>query len=237
MNDVTALPTHTGLPPAAGPITLALDIGGSGLKAGRLDPEGTLIGENLRVTTPHPSPPAAVMPALIGMGHSLGPFDRVSAGFPGVVRAGRVLTAPNLGTKEWAGFDLAGALAEAFGKPVRVENDASVQGLGVVSGQGLECVITLGTGFGFALYENGRLAPHLELSQHIIRGRKTYDQYLGVVELKRIGRKRWNRRVGKMLVQLRVLVNFDRLYIGGGDATKVDIDFRRTSRSFPTRRG
>ncbi|MBV8912191.1 MAG: ROK family protein, partial [Acetobacteraceae bacterium] len=174
-----------------GPITLALDIGGTGLKAGRLDAQGNLIGERLRVSTPHPSPPTAVVPALVGMGNTLGSFDRVSAGFPGVVRNGRVLTAPNLGTKEWAGFDLAGALSERLGHPVRVENDATVQGLGVISGRGLECVITLGTGFGFALYQDGRVGPHLELSQHICRGKKTYDEYLGVAALRRIGPKRW----------------------------------------------
>lgn len=209
---------------APGPVTLALDIGGTGLKAGRLDPEGTLLGNNLRIDTPHPSPPAAIVPALAGMAKVLGGFDRVSVGFPGVVRAGRVLTAPNLGTKDWTGFDLAGALHDLLGAPVRVENDATVQGLGVIGGHGLECVITLGTGFGFALYQDGRLAPHLELSQHIIRGKKTYDEYLGVVALRRIGRTRWNRRVQRMLVQLRTLVNFDRLYIGGGDAARIQFE-------------
>lgn len=217
------VPTQTG-PIVPGPVTLALDIGGTGLKAGRLDPDGKLIGERMRVPTPHPSPPAVVVPALVGMANSLGPFDRISVGFPGVVRAGRVLTAPNLGTEDWAGFDLAATLQDRLGAPARVENDAAVQGLGVIKGQRLECVITLGTGFGFALYENGRLAPHLELSQHIIRGRKTYDEYLGILALKRVGRKRWNRRVQRMLVQLRTLVNFDRLYIGGGDAAKLEFE-------------
>ena len=206
---------------ASGPITLALDIGGSGLKAGRLDQNGALIGTNLRIATPHPSPPNVVVPALTGMANSLGSFQRVSVGFPGVVRAGRVLTAPNLGTKDWAGFDLGGTLHELLGVPVRVENDATVQGLGVISGKGLECVITLGTGFGFALYDNGRVAPHLEISQHVIRGRRTYDEYLGVKAYEKVGRKHWNRRVQRMLVQLRTLVNFDRLYIGGGDASQV----------------
>jgi len=203
-------------------VTLALDIGGTGLKAGRLDAEGAIMGERMRVATPHPSPPAVIVTALVGMAEALAPFDRVSVGFPGVVRAGRVLTAPNLGTEEWAGFDLAAALAERLGRPVRVENDATVQGLGVITGQGLECVITLGTGFGFALYENGRVGPHLELSQHVIRGKKTYDQYLGVAALKRVGPKRWRRRVKRALVQLRVLTNFDTLYIGGGDAHQID---------------
>ncbi len=207
---------------APGPVTLAIDIGGTGLKAARLDPNGMLIGTALRIATPHPSPPAIIVPALSGMANSLGGFDRVSVGFPGAVRAGKTLTAPNLGTEEWRGFDLAKALMELLGAPVRVENDATVQGLGVISGHGLELVITLGTGFGWALYEDGRIAPHMEMSQHIARGRKNYDEYLGVAALHRVGRKRWNRRVQRIVAQLRAVVIFDRLYIGGGDATKID---------------
>ena len=224
MTDHTAFDGDGTAPVAEGQITLALDIGGSGLKAGLLDSKGQLIGENLRILTPHPSPPAAVVPLLTGMATSLGKFDRVSVGFPGVVRVGKVLTAPNLGTKDWAGYDLAGTLTELLGKPVRVENDATVQGLGVISGKGIECVITLGTGFGFALYTDGRLAPHLEVSQHIAHGKKTYDEYVGVAALEKVGRKHWNKRVKRILEQLRVMINFDTLYIGGGDATKIDFD-------------
>jgi polyphosphate glucokinase len=219
MSETTTTPAE----PAPGPVTLAIDIGGTGLKAARLDSEGALIGAPLRIATPHPSPPSVVVPALSGMANSLGRFDRVSVGFPGAVRAGQTLTAPNLGNQDWKGFDLAKALSELLGAPVRVENDATVQGLGVISGTGLELVITLGTGFGFALYEDGRIAPHLEMSQHIARGRKTYDQYLGVAALRKVGRKRWNRRVERALAQLRAVVIFDRLYIGGGDASKLDI--------------
>ncbi len=205
-----------------GPITLALDIGGTGLKAGLLDQAGALIGSRARIETPHPAPPEAVVPALIGLAHCLGDYDRVSVGFPGVVRGTKVLTAPNLGSATWAGYDLGGVLADRLGRPVRMLNDATVQGLGVITGRGLECVITLGTGVGFALYTEGRLAPHLELSQHIIRGRKTYDEYLGVAALQRVGKGRWRRRVQRMLVQLRTLVNWDTLYIGGGDARIID---------------
>ncbi len=217
-------------PEASGPITLALDIGGSGLKAGLLDATGQLVGQNLRVLTPHPSPPAAVVPALSGMANSLGKFERVSVGFPGVVRDGKVLTAPNLGTSDWAGYDLGGTLKDLLGVPVRVENDATVQGLGVISGHGLECVITLGTGFGFALYQDGRLAPHLEVSQHIAYGKKTYDEYVGVKALEKIGRKRWNKRVKRILTQLRVMINFDALYIGGGDAKILDFKLPKDTR-------
>jgi len=207
-----------------GPVTLALDIGGTGLKAGRLDPQGAMIGQRARIATPHPSPPAVLIPALVGLVKDLGAFDRISVGFPGVVRAGRTLTAPHLGTKDWAGFDLAGALKEQLGQPARVENDATVQGLGVISGQGLECVITLGTGFGFALYDSGRLGPHLEMSQHVIRGRKTYDEYIGVDAFKKVGPKRWRRRAQRIIDQVRVVVNYDTLYIGGGNAHQVTFE-------------
>ena len=212
----------TDLPPPEGPITLVLDIGGTGLKAGLLDVHGNMVGSRARVETPRPSPPETVVPALVGLAHCLGAFDRVSVGFPGVVQGSMVHTAPNLGTETWSGYDLGGVLAERLGRPVRLLNDATVQGLGVISSQGVECVITLGTGFGFALYSNGRLAPHLEMSQHIVRGKKTYDEYLGVAALNKVGKKRWRRRVQKMLVQLRAVVNWDTLYIGGGDARLID---------------
>ncbi len=208
----------------AGPLTLAIDIGGTNLKAGLLDPHGAMIGERARVSTPHPSPPPVVLPALVGLAHTLGHYDRISAGFPGLVVRGVVRTAPNLGTADWGGFDLAGALEERLGRPARVLNDATVQGLGVISGHGIECVITLGTGFGFALYQDGRLAPQLELAQHIARKNLTYDEYLGVAAVEAIGKKRWRRRVQRSLEALRVLVNFDMLYIGGGNAKLIDFD-------------
>lgn len=221
---MTEIDESAGTAERDGPVTLTLDIGGSGLKAGLQDATGEMIGKRTRVATPHPSHPDVILPALVGLAHCLGEFDRISVGFPGVVRAGKVLTAPNLGTADWAGFELSEALETRLGRPVRLANDATVQGLGVIKGVGLECVITLGTGFGFALYHDGRLAPHLELSQHVIHGKKTYDQYLGVAALEAKGKRTWNRRVEKMLVQLRVLVNWDTLYIGGGDARLLEID-------------
>lgn len=209
--------------PVPSPVTLAIDIGGSNLKAGLLDRDGAMVGKRVKVPTMHPSPPDQVVPALVGLAKQLGPYDRVSVGFPGLIKNAIVQTAPNLGTKDWAGFDLAGALHAQLGKPVRMLNDATVQGLGVISGQGLECVITLGTGFGFALYQDGRLAPQLEMSQHVIRKNMTYDEYVGVEALRKLGQKRWVRRVERVLAQLRAVVNFDMLYIGGGDAQTLDL--------------
>ena len=102
-------------------------------------------------------------------------------------------------------------------------NDAEVQGLGVIVGEGLECVLTLGTGMGFALFQDGRPAPHLELSQHPIHKAKTYDQFIGAVAFKQIGPKRWNRRLRRVLACITMLTGFDTLAIGGGNAKHVDL--------------
>jgi polyphosphate glucokinase len=204
--------------------TLAIDIGGSGLKASVVDEAGRLLTERVRVDTPVGGTPRAIVEALAGLVAPLGAFDRVSVGFPGVVRGGRILTAPNLDNKGWKDFDLTGALGRALGKPVRVANDADVQGLAVIAGKGVEMVVTLGTGFGTGLYLDGRLAPHLELSHHTFRRGETYDEQLGNVARKRVGNRKWNKRVRKAIRSLRVLTTFDHLYIGGGNAKKIDFE-------------
>jgi polyphosphate glucokinase len=208
-----------GRPP--GPLTLAIDIGGTRLKAGVLSPAGDMVAGPARADTPHPATPDAVLKVLSELVGTLGPIQRISIGFPGVVRGGRVLTAPNLDTKAWHDFPLAKVLAERLGAPARLANDATVQGLGVIAGHGLECVITLGTGMGFALFEDGIPGPHLELSQHPVRGRKTYDQYIGNAALRAVGRKRWNRRVRTAIGTIAILTNFDALCIGGGNSRNV----------------
>jgi predicted TIM-barrel fold metal-dependent hydrolase len=203
----------------AGPRTLAVDIGGTGVKLALLDPKGRMIGKSIRVPTPMPPVAPEMLTATVEAAAApLGPFDRVSVGFPGAVRDGRVLTAPHLGTEVWAGFDLQAALAERWHKPVRVMNDADVQGFGAIQGKGVEMVLTLGTGAGTSIFENGRIVPHLELAHHPVRGNKTYDEYVGKAALDRKGSKKWNKRVERVIEILRRLVNFDHLYLGGGNA-------------------
>jgi polyphosphate glucokinase len=208
----------------AGPFTLAIDVGGTHLKAGILGSDGTMLAGPSRIATPHPAPPAAVIDALASLVASLGAFDRISIGFPGVVRKGCVLTAPNLGNSAWHGFPLATTLSQRLGVPARLANDATVQGLGVIVGQGLECVITLGTGMGFALYQDGCPAPHLELSQHPVHDDKTYDEFIGNAALRAVGRKRWNRRVRVAIGFITTLTNCDTLYIGGGNSRHLKLD-------------
>jgi len=207
---------------AKGPLTLAFDIGGSHLKAGILSPAGDMISDRVRVVTPKPAKPKAVVDGLVGLADQLKQFDRITIGFPGVVRRETVFTAPNLGTKLWQGFKLGSVVSEQLGKPVRILNDASVQGLGVIEGRGTECVITMGTGMGFAHFLDGCLAPHLELSQHPIKGGKTYDEYVGEKALEKVGRKRWNRRLRKIIEVLETVVMYDTLYIGGGNSRLIE---------------
>src|SRR5262245_6507910 len=206
---------------SAGPRTLAIDIGGSGLKASVLDPRGRMLVDRVRVPTPVHRPPQVVIEALAKLAAPLPAYDRIAVGFPGVVREGRILTAPNLGHPGWAGFDLARALTARLGKPARVANDADLQGLAVVRGRGVELVITLGTGFGTALYLDGRLAPHLELAHHPFRKGETYEEQLGNAARKDVGGKKWNKRIQRAIETLRLLVHFDHLYIGGGNAKKI----------------
>jgi polyphosphate glucokinase len=137
------------------------------------------------------------------------------------VRDGRVLTAPNLGTDALAGFDLQTTLAQHWGKPVRVLNDADVQGFGAVEGHGVEMVLTLGTGAGTAIFRDGEIMPHLELAHHPVSGNKTYDEYIGNAARERKGKKAWNKRVAKVIEILREVVRFDHLYIGGGNAKDI----------------
>ena len=205
------------------PGILSIDIGGTGLKADVIDDRGNLQTERVRVPTPHPSPPDVVVAAIVEMVGSLPAYDRISIGFPGVVRDGKVLTAVNLGPEQWLDFPLAATLSKKLGgHPARLLNDADMQGYALVSGKGLELVITLGTGFGSALFRDGELMPHMELGHHPFRNNKTYEDYLGDAHLKRVGKKRWNKHVRQALDVLYRLLHPDRIYLGGGNTRKLE---------------
>src|SRR5262245_2329370 len=113
---VDARPEHAGEPPR----TLAIDIGGSPTKASVLARSGVYLADRVRVPTPAGSAPEALIATVLELVEPLPPFERVSVGFPGVVRDGVVRTAPNLDHDGWKGFDLAGALGAKLGKPIRV---------------------------------------------------------------------------------------------------------------------
>jgi polyphosphate glucokinase len=196
--------------------TLCVDIGGTNIKAEIVDASGQAWGEPMRVPTPKPAVPEAVLEALVALAEGRD-FDRVSLGFPGVVREGVTLTAPNL-AEGWSGFRLAEVLAARLHRPVRVCNDADLAGLALIEGRDVEMVLTLGTGMGAGLYVDGRLVPNLELGHHPFGDGRTYEERISDRELAAVGVDTWKARVLETIAQIRPVWNFRRLYLGGGNA-------------------
>jgi polyphosphate glucokinase len=207
-----------------GPRTLAIDIGGTGLKGSVLDGAGRMLLERVRVSTPHPCRPAILLRAIASLAAPFPPFDRISLGFPGVIRAGRIVTAPHFEKDAWRDYPLEAAVSRRLGKPARLLNDAEVQGLGIIVGHGLEVVLTLGTGVGNAVFSAGRLTPHIELAHHPIHKSKTYNDYIGNEARLAHSSKKWNRRVLKTIEIVRSLLHYDMLYLGGGNAANITVD-------------
>lgn len=205
-------------------VTLAVDIGGTGLKMLCLDPAGKPLNDRLRIPTPDPPSPARLLAGLDKLRKQMPPFDRVSVGFPGVIKHGMTMTAANL-DHAWIGYPLEANLRKRWRKPVRVANDAAVQGLGAIQGRGVEMILTLGTGMGSCLYVDGHTCP-LELGHHPWR-KKTYEDYLGLRGLKKYGRKKWNRLLEKAIEQTQATFNWDHLYLGGGNTKLLTMNSQR----------
>ena len=210
----TAISTKT-----LGPITLAIDIGGSGLKAMLLDATGKPVSERQRLPTPKIPTANAILKGLEMLRALLPKFDRVSVGFPGVVKRGVTWSAFNL-HPSWRGFPLQNELEKRWKKPVRVANDAAIQGYGAIKGDGIEMIITLGTGMGNSIYTSGRLVA-MELGHHPWK-KYTYEDYIGRRGLDKYGKKRWNKHLEEAIAQLRATFNWDRLYLGGGNTKKIE---------------
>jgi polyphosphate glucokinase len=203
------------------PLTLAIDIGGSGLKAMLLDAAGKPVSQRLRIETPDAPKPKAVLAALDTFLQQLPDFDRVSVGFPGIVKRGVTILSVNL-HPDWCNVPLQDTLSERWSKPVRVGNDADIAGYGAIQGQGVELVLTLGTGLGSALFTDGHLVPGLELAHHPWRKKgMTYEDYLGRRGLDKYGKARWNDFLEAAIHQTEQLFNWDHLYLGGGNTKKI----------------
>jgi polyphosphate glucokinase len=192
--------------------TLVVDVGGSGIKATLLNDLGKAVSDRLRRDSPASGMPGAVMDTIVSLANEFDSFDRVAVGFPGVVINGIVKQAPNL-AKEWQDFNIAEILQARLKQPVRVANDADVQGFGAIAGIGVELVITLGTGVGTSLFVDGRLVPNLEIGRDKLRNSA----------LQRVGKKKWNKRLLKFIERLEEIFHFTKLYIGGGNSKEVDV--------------
>ena len=223
--------------PDHAPDTLAIDIGGTGLKASVLDGTGQMEHARVRTDTPYPLSPQKLVIELQDLIRQLPPFDRVSVGFPGMVRNGRILSAPHFVSPDgpggvpapklvdaWHRFDLAAALEEVTGKPAKVANDADLQGAAVVEGKGFEAVLTLGTGVGTAFFLEGQLLPHFEFAHHPLRKSRSYNEVLGDAARKKMGDKKWVTRVFEAVETVRALTFFDHCFIGGGNSARLGSD-------------
>ncbi|MBO0867570.1 MAG: ROK family protein [Micromonosporaceae bacterium] len=215
-------------------MTLAIDCGGGGIKASVLDEAGTMRSHPIRVPTPYPMGPDRFVGTLAELAARLPQPDRATVGMPGMIRHGVVVATPHYVTRNgprskvdpglveaWQNYDARSALGKEFGVPTLVLNDAEVHGAGVVAGTGLELVLTLGTGLGSAVFDGGRLAPHLEWSQAPARWGLTYDSYIGEPERRRLGDAFWSRRVRTVVEALRPVFCWDRVYLGGGNSRRI----------------
>lgn len=203
---------------------LTIDIGGSHIKATVLDKEGKFLKEYEREKTPSPPTPQKVIELIKGLASRFPEYNMVTAGFPGYVKNGIVKTAPKLGNDVWKDFDLQQQLQAVLGKPALVINDADLQGLGFANGKGVEMVITLGTGFGSAIMKDGILMPHLEMSQHPVTKSKNYNDYVGEAALLKVGKEGWNKRMKKIIGILKIVFNYDHLFISGGNAALLNFE-------------
>jgi polyphosphate glucokinase len=203
---------------------LCIDIGGSHIKATTINYQGEFIHEYEREKTPSPPSPENLVKLILEMASRFPEYDKVTAGFPGFIKKGVVKTAPKLGNDLWKDYDLKNELQTNLKKPTLVINDADLQGLSIAEAKGVEMLITLGTGFGSAIMSEGILTPHLEMSQHPVTKNKNYNDYLGQAALDKIGKKKWNKRLKRVINILSVVFNYDHLYISGGNAKLIDFE-------------
>jgi polyphosphate glucokinase len=144
-------------------------------------------------------------------------YDVVSMGYPGPVVNHRPMAEPhNLG-RGWVRFDY----QRAFGKPVRILNDAAMQALGSYHG-GRMLFLGLGTGLGSAMVFDGHVVP-LELAHLPFKNKKTFEDYVGVRGLEQFGKRKWRKEVAEVTARLRAAMQADYVVIGGGNAKKLDV--------------
>jgi len=162
-----------------------------------------------------PTMTARQMCAWVKKAASDWPHDVASIGYPGPVVHGKPVREPYNLAKGWVGFDY----AKALGCPVKIINDAAMQALGSYQG-GRMLFLGLGTGLGSAMIVDGVVEP-MELSHLPYKHGKTYEDYLGMKGLKRLGKKRWRHYVASVVEELRTALLEDYVILGGGNAGKI----------------
>ena len=187
---------------------LVVDIGGTNVKILASGQKGARKFPSGRELTPEHM--------VAGVKELAGPwkYDAVAIGYPGQVHDNRIVSEPKNLTHGWAQFDF----QAAFGCPVRIMNDAAMQALGSYQ-RGLLLFLGLGTGLGAALVRDDVIIP-LELGRLVFKD-GTYEDYLGVQALKRLGRKKWQKYVELATARMVHAVLPDDVVLGGGNAKKL----------------
>ena len=189
---------------------LAIDVGGTHVK---------VLATGRRTPVHIPSGPrmtARAMVKAVQDATATWKYDVVSIGFPGPVLHGKPVAEPkNLGGG-WVGFDF----RKAFRKPVKMVNDAAMQALGSYRG-GRMLFLGLGTGLGTALIVDGVLEP-MEIAHLPYKKGKTYEDYVGLRGLERLGKKKWRRHVADVVQQLATALEAEDVVLGGGNVKKLD---------------
>lgn len=222
-------------------LTLSIDCGGGGIKASVLDMQGTMVCPSERIPTPYPLGPDLLVEIIKKFYNSMPTANQLTLGMPGMIRHGIVISTPHYVCKtgprskilpvlveKWAHCDFQTRLLEELGIPALVLNDAEVAGAGAISGNGIEMMITLGTGLGNSIWDSGKLVPHLELSHLTARWGLLFDDYVGEPERLRMGDSHWSRRIRRIIGVLQETVMWDRLYLGGGNAAHVTENVRKS---------
>jgi polyphosphate glucokinase len=187
------------------------------VKAALLGKNGDQVTERIKEPTPERLTPRALMGLFERIATRVPHYDRVAVGIPGIVHRDVVYSLPASKSRAFKKFALGAALSERLSVPVRVTNDAAMHGLATIHGDGVEMVITLGTGLGTALFIDGVLSAHY---QTLPDDDEPFSPY-GDAALKRIGRRRWQMRVHALCEQLLSITNYDHLYVGGGNAKRL----------------
>lgn len=206
-----------------------LDVGGSGIKGAPVDTEtGELLAERVRVKTPQPATPDAIVETAVRVVEESGWDGPVGCGFPAVVKDGVVHTAANI-DKSNIGFDLGSALEKELGTAVSAINDADAAGLAEMrwgAGRGVEGVVlmlTLGTGIGSSLFVGGRLVPNTEFGHIEIRGQEAEHRAAdGARKREDLSWKQYAERLDEYLHRIEDLLWPDLIVVGGGISKKAE---------------
>jgi polyphosphate glucokinase len=210
---------------------LGIDVGGSGIKGALVDvSRGALVSQRLRLETPQPAAPQAIIDVISDLARQFDYKGPVGIGFPAVILDGRVMTAANI-SPHWIGYPAVETMGRLLDRPVTLLNDADAAGLAEMrfgagrNQAGVVLVLTLGTGIGSALFVDGRLVPNTELGHLYLSGKRRDAEYHAADSArtrKQLSWRRWAGRLNNYLQHIEFIFSPRLLILGGGASKKHD---------------